>query len=170
MFIGGNMGEVLTGWILSIVGIVLLGVLIDLILPNGEIQKYIKSIFSIFIVFLMITPILQVDIKKIDFDKFIYNQTSVEVDENFIENYYLKYKQGIENVCENALKNGGFSGVDVAISLNMSSKEFCVEKVELNLKNLEINTNVQHIDKYEEMKDIILSLIEIDREKVVMNE
>ena len=45
MFIGGNMGEVLTSWILSIVGIVLLGVLIDLILPNGEIQKYIKSIF-----------------------------------------------------------------------------------------------------------------------------
>ncbi len=34
------------GWILSIVGIVFIGVILDIILPDGKTSKYIKHIFS----------------------------------------------------------------------------------------------------------------------------
>ena len=39
-------GGMMTGYILSILGIVIAGVLIDVIMPSGKINKYIKSIYS----------------------------------------------------------------------------------------------------------------------------
>ena len=47
----------LGNYILSIVGIVILGVIIDIMLVEGQMQKYIKSIFVIFVIFVIIAPI-----------------------------------------------------------------------------------------------------------------
>ncbi len=155
------------GWILSIIGIVLIGVIVDLILPDGEMQKYIKSIFLVFVVFVMINPILNFNIDKIDFNKFIYNSSSVEINENFLINYNKEYKKSLEKVCEASLENKGFKNVIVTIYLNMSTTKFEIKQVELNLKNLVINENSVHIDKYKEIKSIILSLLDIEENRVV---
>ena len=40
----------MTGYILSVLGIVIAGVFMDVILPSGTIAKYIKGIYSIFVV------------------------------------------------------------------------------------------------------------------------
>ena len=44
-------------WIMSIVGITALGVLMDILLPEGETNKYIKGIFALFTVFVIIYPL-----------------------------------------------------------------------------------------------------------------
>ena len=44
-------------WIMSIVGITALGVLMDILLPEGETSKYIKGIFALFTVFVIIYPL-----------------------------------------------------------------------------------------------------------------
>lgn len=164
------MASGIINWILSIVGVVLIGVLVDIILPSGQIQKYIKSVFSIFVVFVMIYPVTNIDINNLDFNKFLYNQTSVELNENYIKNYNNEYKKSLENLITTQLENKGFKGVDVEISYNLSSLKFEIEKVQLNTKNLVINTNSPHINKYNEMKDIVVSVLSIDEKKVVINE
>lgn len=169
MFIGGDMG-VITSWLLSIVGIVVIGVLTDIILPEGEMQKYIKAIFSVFIVFVMISPILNIDLNKIDFNKFVYNQTSVEINDEYLKNYNNSYKESLEKLCEGQLKSQGFLNVKVEISLNLSINKFEIEKVDVNLKKLVINTNDVHIDKYREIKSIIISVLGIKEDKVVISE
>lgn len=170
MFIGGSMGQIIMSWLLSIIGIVVIGVLINLILPEGEIQKYIKAIFSVFVVFIMIYPILNIDISKINYDDFFYNQTSVTVDEKYLENYKEKYRESLQNQCETVLNNNGYQNVRVEIYLNLSSEKFEIEKVYVNLKNLVINGNSVHIDKYKEIKSIIVSLLDVEEGKVIMNE
>lgn len=170
MFIGGSMGQIIMSWLLSIIGIVVIGVLINLILPEGEIQKYIKAIFSVFVVFIMIYPILNIDISKINYDEFFYNQTSVTVDEKYLENYKEKYRESLQNQCETVLNNNGYQNVRVEIYLNLSSEKFEIEKVYVNLKNLVINENSVHIDKYKEIKSIIVSLLDVEEGKVIMNE
>lgn len=160
----------ISSWILSIVGIVIIGVLVDLILPDGEMQKYIKAVFSIIVVVIMVSPILQIDIDKIDFNKFIYNETSVELNQEYINNYNDKYRQNLEELLENALQINGFSNIDAKLYTNMSNKTFEVEKVELNIKNLVINANTVHIDKYKEMKAIVVSVLNVNEKKVVFNE
>lgn len=162
--------EAITGWLLGVVGIVLIGTLVDLILPDGEMQKYIKAIFSIVIVFVMISPIVNIDLNKIDFNKFIYNDSSVTINEKYLKNYNNIYKESLEKTCEMALKNSGFSGVKVNICLNMSITKFQIEKVEVNLKNLVIDTNKVHIDKYQEIKSVIISVLGVDEDKVVTSE
>lgn len=170
MFIGGSMGQIIMSWLLSVIGIVVFGVLINLILPEGEIQKYIKAIFSVFVVFIMIYPILNIDISKINYDDFFYNQTSVTVDEKYLENYKEKYRESLQNQCETVLNNNGYQNVRVEIYLNLSSEKFEIEKVYVNLKNLVINGNSVHIDKYKEIKSIIVSLLDVEEGKVIMNE
>lgn len=170
MFIGGSMGQIIMSWLLSVIGIVVIGVLINLILPEGEIQKYIKAIFSVFVVFIMIYPILNIDISKINYDEFFYNQTSVTVDEKYLENYKEKYRESLQNQCETVLNNNGYQNVRVEIYLNLSSEKFEIEKVYVNLKNLVINGNSVHIDKYKEIKSIIVSLLDVEEGKVIMNE
>ena len=44
-------------WIMCIVGISALGILMDIIIPEGETNKYIKGIFAIFTVFVIIYPL-----------------------------------------------------------------------------------------------------------------
>lgn len=170
MFIGGSMGQIIMSWLLSVIGIVVIGVLINLILPEGEIQKYIKAIFSVFVVFIMIYPILNIDISKINYDEFFYNQTSVTVDEKYLENYKEKYRESLQNQCETVLNNNGYQNVRVEIYLNLSSEKFEIEKIYVNLKNLVINGNSVHIDKYKEIKSIIVSLLDVEEGKVIMNE
>lgn len=164
------MGQIIMSWLLSVIGIVVIGVLINLILPEGEIQKYIKAIFSVFVVFIMIYPILNIDISKINYDEFFYNQTSVTVDEKYLENYKEKYRESLQNQCETVLNNNGYQNVRVEIYLNLSSEKFEIEKVYVNLKNLVINGNSVHIDKYKEIKSIIVSLLDVEEGKVIMNE
>lgn len=162
--------NVITSWILSVVGIVIIGVLVDLILPEGEMQKYIKAVFSIFVVFVLISPVLKIDITQIDFNKFIYNDNSVNINEEYLKNYNNQYKLSLENTCETTLKSNGYANVDVEILINLSTTKFEIEKVYLNLKNLVINSNSVHIDKYKEIKSIIISILGVDENMVVINE
>ena len=164
------MSGIISSWIISIVGIVILGVLIDLILPEGQMQKYIKSVFSVIVVLTMVSPILNIDINKIDFDRFIYNETSVELNQNYLKNYNEDYKVTLENLLEEKLKEGGFSGVNVEILYNKSNNNFEIEKVELDIKKLVINTNQVHIDKYKEMRTIVSNMLNVKEGNIVIYE
>ena len=46
------------GYLLSILGVVMLGVVIDVILPSGSISKYISGIFAIIVMFVIISPVI----------------------------------------------------------------------------------------------------------------
>ena len=47
----------MSGWLIGIVGVVSLGVLIEVLLPEGENSKYIRGIFSIIVIFVIISPL-----------------------------------------------------------------------------------------------------------------
>ena len=48
----------MAGYILSILGIVIAGIIIDIIVPSGNINKYIKSIYAIFVVAVILSPLI----------------------------------------------------------------------------------------------------------------
>ncbi|MBO4412852.1 MAG: stage III sporulation protein AF, partial [Clostridia bacterium] len=49
--------NVISTWVLSVAGISMLAVLVDLILPLGQTKKYIKGVFALIVVVVVITPI-----------------------------------------------------------------------------------------------------------------
>lgn len=61
-------------WILSVVGVIALGVLVDILLPEGKIAKYVKGAFSLLVVLVIssILPIIANANLEIDIDSSDY--------------------------------------------------------------------------------------------------
>ena len=76
----------MTGWILSIVGMVLTITLAEIMLPEGQTAKYIKGVISLMIVYVVIAPIPSLLQSKIDINSFFdFSSQSYESDRTFIE-------------------------------------------------------------------------------------
>ena len=80
----------MTSWIVSVCGIALLSVLVDVILPDGKIQKYVQVVVGIVLTFALLSPI-----SRIFADKY---SSTISIDNNFSENTFLQqeFLDGIE--------------------------------------------------------------------------
>lgn len=45
------------GWMIAIAGVVMLGVLIEIIMPEGESKKYIGGVFALIVVLVIVSPL-----------------------------------------------------------------------------------------------------------------
>ena len=139
-------------YILSILGIVVAGIFIDIIVPNGNINKYIKSIYSIFVVAVLITPIVKFISKK---DIYTLQYEDYQINEklmNYINNQTVK---GMQDRIVNKLEQEGFSGIDIKINFSLNNNEITLNSCEVNLKNLSISADKQNINKYEFISGVI---------------
>ncbi|NCA68462.1 MAG: hypothetical protein EOM87_10445 [Clostridia bacterium] len=68
---GGSMS-----WVLGIVGVILLSVLVDIILPNGQMNKYIKGIFAILFIYMLLTPIVSLVKNNLDINNLLHFEVS----------------------------------------------------------------------------------------------
>ncbi len=70
---------------IGIVGVVSLGVLIEIVLPEGENTKYIRGIFSIIVIFVIVAPLPKM--MKGDFFKdFVTDDGgNIQIDEDYYQ-------------------------------------------------------------------------------------
>ena len=151
-------------WILSIVGMAFLGVMIDVVSPSGAINKFIKSIFSVLVLFVLVSPIKNLLIKsKIDI-----NQVSNELieDKNFLFNYNQNLASSYENRIEDRLNQEEINGVDVVILLDLTKDEFEIQEVSVYIQNLVLTDKITHKNKYEKIKEAITSVLNVSKEIV----
>ena len=149
----------MSSWILSIVGIVFLGTLIEIVYPNGKTSAFCKGIFSIFAVAVMITPILK--IKNIDLNTNYIDETLVSNINTSKENYYkLKIEQ--------ALTDKNIKGVIVEIEGKNEENEFVIENIFVDTTDLVLTENLTNINKYEVIIQRVLEIVEIDKERIVV--
>lgn len=160
----------ISSWLLSILSIVIAGVLVDLILPNGKLNGFIRAIFGFFTVAVIISPIPKLLNKEIDFSNIIYNENSTQIDQDYIIATNKKIIESLQIMVEEKLNNEGFSQVDVEIQYIIENYSYKIEKVILNLKNLVIKPNVVHINKYTEMEQIVIDCLSISKGVVEFNE
>ena len=157
----------MSGYVLSILGIVLLGVIIDVIVPSGNINKYIKSIFSIFVVAVIISPVVNFLSNKngikLDYDNF-------EMDKQLIEYIFEKRAENEENKIETYLKDNGFDGIDINLIFSINNNELAYISCTINLKNLVISADKQHINKYEFIKKSVKDFTNLTDEEIVIDE
>ena len=71
-------------WILSILGIVVIGAVIDLVLPSGRMNKYVKSIFSAVTILVIILPLPNLVKNGCGADGFIFDK-DIELNENYLQ-------------------------------------------------------------------------------------
>lgn len=157
----------MNGYILSILGIVVAGVLIDIIVPTGSINKYIKSIYSIFVVAVLISPVVKLLNKANDFS---FKYDDYQINTNLLTYIYEKQVSSHEKSIEQAFADKGFSNVDIVLNFSIENDELRYNSCQVNLKNLVISADKQHINKYEFVKTVVKESTNLKPEEIIIDE
>ena len=76
----------MTGWIVSVVGMVLTVTLVEIMLPEGQTAKYIKGVVSLMVVYVVLIPIPHLLHAKIDINTFFnFSEERYQIDTAFIQ-------------------------------------------------------------------------------------
>lgn len=160
----------LSSWVLSIAGICVLSVLIDLFLPSGQMSSHIKSIFNFVIVFVIIAPLPKV-IKNynVDYSSFI-STSDIELQQDFIYQINHDKLEALKNEIENKLDDKGLKNIEISISADIFTEKMVLDSVYVDISNLVIENSDQHIDIKKEVENVILSVLDIEREEIDFSE
>ncbi len=160
----------LSKWILSIAGIICLSVLIELILPNGQMNRYIKGILSFIIVLVIILPLPKLVNEKVNLDNiFDYNQ-NIEIDEDYLYQLNLDKLNALQKQIEDKITSYGYKNVSIYISADIFDKKMQIKAINVDLSHLVITENAEHNDIMKIKKDIskiIMTCIEINEEAIL---
>jgi len=151
-------------YVLSILGIVMCGIIIDVILPNGNISKYIKGVYSIFVVAVIINPVVSFLSNK---NQIKLNYQTFEMDSELVLYIYEKRTNNLEKSIEEDLSNQGFKGIDIELQFSINNNEIKYNLCTVNLKNLSISQDKLHINKYEFIQGIVTDYVNLTNEEIV---
>lgn len=146
-----NMMEWFSSWSKGIVIAVIISTLVEMIIPDNNSKKYIKIIIGIFIVYTIISPIIEKllgqDINEyIDVDNYIQASSSnVEENKDFQakanESIKKIYVQNLQNDIKTKLKSKGY--ITESININISNDDsYNIEKIEVKInEKVAVNEN-----------------------------
>ena len=124
--------------------------------------KYIKGIFSIFIVFTIIKPIFY--IKDNDFKyETILNPQNIELQHHFIDYINKEKIDEYEEYCNEILQKKGINNAVIEINYTFDNEyQIKIEEVLVNLKNSVIISDKEHIDIIKEIKLNVASYLNVN--------
>lgn len=155
------------GYVLSILGIALCGVLIDAIMPSGSTSKYIKSIFSIFVVAVILNPVINFFAKAKNLE---INYNSIEVNQKLI-NYIANQKvEQTKNIIIFDLNNQGISNIYITLNFALENNEIVYNSCFVNIKNIVYNPTDKHISKYELITEVVKQHTNLNDEVIIFDE
>ena len=127
-------------WCEGLIVTLIIAVIIEMLIPEGQNKKYIKVIIGIYIIFVTITPILDLFNYKFDFDDLFSiktDQTYSSIDEQIKDVYVV----GIEQTIKQEIETLGFNVNSVKIFTDSEYEN--IEKIEISL--LETNEFIEPI-------------------------
>lgn len=160
----------ITSWLLGVLSIVLITVIVDMLLPDSKMSKYIKSVLATITVLVIVMPLPSIIKNGCNFNAdslFNYDYT---LDENFLDYANSSKLSYLARGVEDALEEKGFLNVSVEIKGYVETDEIIVEFVTLNIKNLVLESDNEHINKYNVLKQLVTEYLYIEEGQVIINE
>lgn len=158
----------ISSYLLSIAGVAIISVLVDLILPSGSVSKYIKGVFALILVFVIISPLPKLVNKDWDISN-VFQTSSAEVDEKYLNNLKNQQVDKLVSDIKIFLSDAGFDGVDILIETDKSNYNLKINYIFVDLQNLVLNKNNQHINYYTAITKLICEQCNIKEEQVIFN-
>lgn len=152
----------LSGWVLSIAGVVLLGTVIDLLLTKSRLKTFIRSVFASVAVLVIVTPIPSFIKSGFDAD---FTWGDVELDSGYLS-YVEHYKLNtLARAVEKVLEQEGLAGAKVTVDGEVDG-EILVREVTINLSETVIAGESEHINKYAEVRKQVAGYLGVGEDKV----
>lgn len=156
----------MTGYIVSLLGIVIISVLVELMLPSGETAKYIKSILAVFVIYVLVNPIITFFKSDFNLDKYV-NSTNINIDETLLKDLYKEQSETRAQDLENMLYEQGYKGVKIKLIYKIVEHEIIFEKAVVNIDELVITGTNTNINKYDYIRQQLTSNLLIKEENIV---
>lgn len=159
----------LSNWILSIAGIICVSVIVELILPDGQMNRYIKGIFSFIIILVVIMPIPKLLNRDLDFSN-IFDNSGYEIDSDYLYQVNLDKMNSVKNEIENQIEKRGYLNVVVSINCDIFDNSMQYKSIFVDLSDLVISEQAEHNNISKIKKDIssiIMAIIDIDEEAIL---
>lgn len=149
-------------WAISIVGAICLTAMVDVIMSDGETKKYTKSILSVIVFAVVISPIFTLVNREISFESMFNTNTSgTTLNVEYLSDVNKKKIDDNEKSLEKTFEEMGYSGVTVNINYYEENYGVVVTSV--------VVSNTREISK-----DIVISTIEralnVDEDKILIME
>lgn len=125
-------------WLLKITGVIALSALSSLLIPNGQTKKYVKGIFALITLFVLVSPLPK--LLKSDFSGFpnaFDTATELEIDETFLYGVATNAYKTQERNIEKFLKENGIEAKVKFVVKSETSSEIDYVNVILSDKSFE---------------------------------
>ena len=150
----------ISSWANGIIFSIVVATLIEMLLPNGNSKKYIKTILGLYVMFAIISPVIECFGKNTYSFNNVLNEFKVKTEykafsENSISDTNSSiepiYKKKIEEDVKEKLKAKGYDVTITALSVNLVNGENYGEINQINIKvNKKIkDENISKIEKVE---------------------
>ena len=156
--------EFLSSWVKTFGLAIVIITILEMLLPNNKIKKYIRMVMGIYIIFTMISPfisnkeIFSFD-ENIDFDEYVSKQTSSNLDQTSMDKRLGDlYQKELEKDITTKLNEKGYEvkSCKVKISISDEEKDTKINKIKLNVNKSE--TDIE--DQEEEVENKIIAEIQ----------
>lgn len=159
----------LSKWILSIAGVICCSVIIEFILPDGQMNKYIKGILSFIIVLVIIMPLPKLLKNEYDYNNIFNIENNIEVDEDYLYQLNLDKINALKKDIEKEIVSHGYKNVEIYVSADIFQNNMTYKSINVDLTRLVITDNAEHNDITKIKKDItkiITKFIQINEEEI----
>ena len=157
--------SVVSSWVLSLVGVVIITAIVEIILPESNIGKYVKGILALFTIFIMISPVTSVNIGD------LYNSEEYEtlIDDDFLTGVNVERVNFYKTQIIEKLNKNGIDKVVINIDWETNNGVLKINNVFVNLCDMVINNNDKNIDIYNNIKKIIISVVDVKVEDIIFD-
>lgn len=163
------MFESISSWLVSIAGIICLSVIVELILPDGQMNKYIKGIMSFLVTLVIILPLPKLLKSERDYSHIFNYDENIQVDEDYLYQLNLDKTNSIKGDIEESIAKLGYENVFVYISCDIFENQMSFTSITVDISNIVITQNAEHKDISKIKKDItviIQSYLNLDEEAI----
>ena len=151
-------------WALSIIVVVFIISIVSLLFPSGKLGKFIKSVFSLLLIFVAMKPIIKLKNGDFNYSTILISSETVLQEEyfDFFNNEkILAYKIN----CNKILNELGISNADIDFTYEIDKEnKILFRSVSLNLINAVINSDKEHIVIIESAKQRIKDYLDLSDE------
>lgn len=143
---------------MGLVGVVLLSVLADILLPSGQTNKYIKGIFSLLVIFTLLTPMIK--LKNADFKLSDIIGDELVIDQGFLYDVHDREITALESKIEQELNNRGINTKKVVLTV----KDGNINSI------MNVSVQISDIANTDAVKNAVSGMLFIDKDMVSVYE
>lgn len=161
----------MSGWILSVVSVVVLMVLLDIFMAEGETKKYIKGIMSIIVIAVIIAPLPGILKKDIRISEAFQNNAeyhSIETDSDYLYRLYIAQYAEKEKKIERGLEEKGIKNSNVRINIYQYNGRIELINVLVSLEKSVITGIDKNININEMIYEQVCKVVDAPREQVII--